>query len=88
MTNKPGSAFFFFGSFRPVELANFNVMNVFLADGGVVEMVGPRWGMWWGSTPDRDYTEYDRRCDQWIASMLSTFSLPSNSFAIRPPEAL
>jgi hypothetical protein len=34
------------------------------------------------------YGAYVARFDQWIASMLSTFSLPSNSFAMRPPEAL
>lgn len=89
MTNAaaaPGSAFFFFGSLAPVELANFNVQNIVLDDGGVVEMLGPRWGMWWGETTGRDYAAYHSRCKERMLSLVAAYYLATGVALKFTPE--
>jgi hypothetical protein len=73
--NNDRSAFFFFGRLTPIELANFHVQNEFLGDGGVIEILGPLWSVWWGSALARDYTELDARLADWLRSLLGCYFL-------------
>jgi hypothetical protein len=76
------SAFFFFGSFTPPELANFNVQNIFLGDGGVIEMMGP------GSGISSLMSQPRRLLTQKCPSVLSRPRKPSHlTSKAQPPRA-
>src|SRR5712691_106001 len=77
------SAFLFFGSFVPAERANFNVQNVFLHDGGVVEMLGVRWGLWWGSQQRNDFDRLKDEVGKWMRAICSSYYLLTRT-ALRP----
>jgi hypothetical protein len=77
------SAFFFIGDLTPQELANFNVQNVPLDEGGpaasgpYLEVFGHTIAVWWPSRPRDLFDDLRDRADLWIRTVTSCYYLAS-----------
>jgi hypothetical protein len=71
------SAFFFAGQFTPAELANFNLQNVILSDGPVVEVLGHHVGLWWGSRPRSQFDALRDEARIWVETIAAAYFVAS-----------
>lgn len=73
MAGRRTSAFFFHGAFSPAEQANFNIQNVVLADGSVLEALGHGIAVWWRSARRDDLDELRDRTRDWIETIAAGY---------------
>lgn len=73
------SAFFFLGSLEPAELANFNVQNVFLPDGSVLELMGHGAGLWWGARLAREFDDVRDTTRDWLETIAALYFLETGT---------
>jgi hypothetical protein len=69
------SAFFFVGGFEPAELANFNLQNIFLPGGGVLEVLGDGVAIWWSSRPRQLFDELRDATRDWLETIAAGYFL-------------